>query len=106
MAAGVIFVLILILLLVIFTLQNSTLITVKLLFWQISDIPLILALIVSLILGFVIAFVLYYPGILKLKSQVRAQQEEIDELTEEPSEKDNHPEGIEITGGSEKGFFS
>lgn len=106
MSVGIVFILVLAMLLVIFTLQNSMLIDIKLLFWQISDVPLVLALIICVLIGFLAAMMIYYPRIWKLKSTIKEQQKQLTKLTETLSQQDNHPEGIEMTGGSEKGFFT
>ncbi len=105
MSVGIIILLILALLLVIFTLQNSVLISLKLFIWELSDVPLVLALIVTLILGFLVAGSIYYPKIWKLKSKIKEQQKLINEK-EMIDQEGIHPEGIEISGGSDKGFFN
>lgn len=107
MSFGIIILLILALLLVIFTLQNSVVIDLKLLFWQLTDVPLVLTLVVCVITGFIIAALLNYPKIWSLKSKVKALQKELNELRstkEETTEK--HPEGIEMKGGSENDLFN
>ena len=105
MSAGIIILLILALLLVIFTLQNSVLITLKLFIWELTDVPLVLALIIALILGFIVAGSIYYPRIWKLKSKIKEQNKLINEMKAIAPE-EMHPEGIEMSGGSEKGFFN
>lgn len=105
MYAGIIILLVIALLLVIFTLQNSVLISIKLFIWELSDVPLVLALIIALIIGFIFAAFIFYPKIWKLKSKIKEQQKRISKYTEtEPEE--NNPEGIEITGGTDKSFFN
>lgn len=107
MSVGIIFLLILALLLVIFTLQNTVLISLNVFFWKVADVPLVLALIICLILGAILAFSLTYPRIWKLKNQVKEKQKKINELQEmQPvkTEKPN-PEGIEMTDDNDKSFF-
>ncbi|MEL7587715.1 MAG: LapA family protein [Prolixibacteraceae bacterium] len=107
MTAGAIIILILALLLVIFTLQNTALISLKIFFWQLTDVPLVLALIVCLIAGFLIAFFLYSPKIWRLKARVREQQKL---LNRNPGAQHTVPDAgeddIEITGDPGNSFFS
>lgn len=108
MSIGIIFLLVLALLLVIFTLQNTVLISLKLFFWEISDVPLVLALIVCLILGSVLALSLSYPKIWKLKSQLKEKQRTINELESNQAKEDKKAgsEGIEMTGDDDdRSFF-
>jgi uncharacterized integral membrane protein len=108
MSVGIIFLLVLALLLVIFTLQNTVLISLNVFFWELVDVPLVLALLICLIGGVILAFSFTYPKIWKLKSQLKEKQRKIRELEalqpEVPFEVTN-PEGIEMTGGNEKSFF-
>lgn len=108
MSVGIIFLLVLALLLVIFTLQNTVLISLNVFFWKITDAPLVLTLLICLILGVLLAFSFTYPRIWKLKSQLKEKQRQIRELEalhpEVPFEIAG-PEGIEMTGGDEKSFF-
>lgn len=107
MSAGIIILLILALLLVIFTLQNTVLISLKVFFWELTDVPLVLALIICLISGFLIAFFLYAPRIWRLRTKVREQQK----LLNKPGtgkityELDTDSDDIEITGDERDGFF-
>jgi len=108
MSAGIIILLILALLLVIFTLQNTVLISLKVFFWELTDVPLVLALIVCLISGFLIAFFLYSPKIWRLKTKVREQQKLLSRLRTEKTtyELDADSDDIEITGDDGDSFFS
>lgn len=109
MSAGVIILLVLALLLVIFTLQNTVLISLNVFFWKLTDVPLVLALIVCLIFGFLIAFLLYSGKILKLKARIRElQKQAARQKTEKTSyELDVDSDDIEITGDEgEDGFFN
>jgi len=106
MSAGIIIILLLALLLVIFTLQNSVAIDVKFLFWQLDQVPLVLTLLVCILIGVIIALVIHQPKIWKLKSTIKSLQKEINSLkaAEKPVEK--HPEGIKLEGGSDNDFFN
>lgn len=106
MSAGIIFILILALLLVIFTLQNTDPVNLSLFFWDLSDVPLALTLIITLIIGFIAALIIFYPRIWKLKAKIKQQQKELDKIAEDTIGKETHPEGTKITGGSDTGFFN
>lgn len=106
MTAGAIIILILALLLVIFTLQNTALISLKIFFWQLTDVPLVLALIVCLIAGFLIAFFLYSPKIWRLKARVREQQKLLNRNPGAHPVPDAGEDDIEITGDPGNSFFS
>ena len=105
MTASIIFLLILAVLLVIFTIQNSVQITINFLFWKLSDVPLVLALLICLIIGVIMTMLFYYPKIWKLNSKIKEQQKQIDKLHNTHSPANNNPEGIEMTGDPVKGFF-
>ncbi|WP_339735129.1 LapA family protein [uncultured Sunxiuqinia sp.] len=99
MSAGIIVLLILALLLVIFTLQNTVLITLNVFFWKITDVPLVLTLIVCIILGAVLALSFAYPKLWKLKGQLKERQRKIKELelSRAHAPEKTHIEGIEMT---------
>ena len=107
MSAGIIIILLLALLLVIFTLQNTVLISVNLLFWRLTEVPLVLALIICLIIGLLIAVLFYSPKIWKLKSRIKEQQKLLDKLQTRPAAdpRKEEDEDTEITGDSGKNFF-
>ncbi|MGV8096288.1 MAG: lipopolysaccharide assembly protein LapA domain-containing protein [Mangrovibacterium sp.] len=81
MSAGIIILLVLALLLVIFTLQNTVLISLKVFFWELTDVPLVLALIICLIAGFLIAFFLYSPPSMAIKSKDQGTTETVKQVT-------------------------
>jgi uncharacterized integral membrane protein len=111
MHAVIIIVLILAILLVIFTLQNSFEVTINVFFWEISNAPLVLVLIVCLALGYMLAFAYFYPQIWRLSREnkkVTKQNIKLEEqlVTEQEDEAD--PEGIELDVDNEdedKSFF-
>lgn len=107
MSAGIIFLLILALLLVIFTLQNPTTVDLHVFFWNIHEVSLVLALIICLILGVVLALLLSYPKIWKLKGQLKETQKRLTKLEEQNSEalEKPHAEGVEITDGQDDPSF-
>ncbi|WP_297087803.1 LapA family protein [uncultured Draconibacterium sp.] len=67
----IVILLILAVLLVIFTLQNSIEITLSIFFWEIKDAPLVLVLISCLFLGYLLAAFYFYPRLWKLKRENR-----------------------------------
>ena len=79
MSAGIIIVLLLALMLVIFTLQNSILVDLHVLFWQLTDVPLVLALLVCVISGIILGMIIYHPKLWKLKARLREQQKLVDQ---------------------------
>lgn len=109
MSAGIIVLLILALLLVIFTLQNTVLITLNVFFWKITDVPLVLTLIICIILGAILALSFAYPKLWKLKGQLKEKQKKINALesSQVHAPEKTHIEGIEITDqyDDEDSFF-
>jgi uncharacterized integral membrane protein len=109
MSAGIIVLLILALLLVIFTLQNTVLISLNVFFWKITDIPLVLTLIICIILGAILALSFAYPKLWKLQGQLKEKQRKIKELEllQAQAPEKMHIEGIEMTDedDDEDSFF-
>ena len=103
MSALLIIILILATLLVIFTLQNSSEITIQVFFWEIADAPLVLVLLGCIVLGYLIASIYFYPRLWKLKSEnkrldkVNKQYEEVQNASQSKiASEENHPEGIKF----------
>lgn len=69
MQAVIIIILVLAVLLVIFTLQNSMEITLNVFFWEIANAPLVLVLIACVVLGYLLAAFYFFPRIWKLKKE-------------------------------------
>jgi len=117
MHAVIIIILILAILLVIFTLQNSVEISINVFFWEIPNAPLVLVLLSCVLLGYIISAIYFYPRLWTLKKDYRKiskSKEKLEKELEEhkqlaePTEK--HPEGIELNVDDEeeenkKGFF-
>jgi uncharacterized integral membrane protein len=105
MSAVIIILLILAILLVIFTLQNSFEITINLFFWEIPDVPLVLLILGCVLLGYIIASVYFYPRTWKLKRDYK----QVMKLVPKPEAKEAKkpgPEGFEIAEDDEEsGFF-
>ena len=70
MQALIIIFLILAVLLVIFTLQNSVGISITLFFWEITDAPLVLVLLVCILSGYLLSTIYFTPKIWRLKREV------------------------------------
>ncbi|SHE94337.1 Protein of unknown function [Mariniphaga anaerophila] len=111
MSAGIIILLILAILLVIFTLQNSFEISISFFFWEIPNVPLVLLILCCVLLGYIVATVYFYPRVWKLKrdyKQVVKSEKKLEEkLGAQEEQKKPGPEGIEleINDTDESGFF-
>lgn len=114
MHAFIIIVLILAILLVIFTLQNSFEITITAFFWEIPEAPLVLVLLVCVFLGYLVSAIYFYPRLWNLKKNYKKLSktnsklsQEIIELKQKTSKNKSGPEGIEldVDDDSEEGFF-
>jgi len=71
MQAVIIFSLIIAVLLVIFTLQNATEISVNIFFWEIASVPVVLVIVGCIIIGYLLATIYYYPLVWKLKREFK-----------------------------------
>lgn len=114
MSAVIIIILILAILLVIFTLQNSFEITITAFFWEIPNAPLVLVLLSCVLLGYIISALYFYPRIWKLKKDYRKAsksklnlEKELEEQKQLSATSETHPEGIELEtdDDDEKKFF-
>lgn len=112
----IIVLLILAILLVIFTLQNSFEISITAFFWEIPDAPLVLVLLICVLAGYLVAAIYFQPRFWMIKKERRRLSKENEKLKNEllmekkssPAEK-SHPEGIELDveedEDQDKGFF-
>ena len=104
MSALLILGLILAILVVIFTLQNSVEINISLFFWEIQNAPLALVILCCIALGYFVAAIYLYPKIWNLKSENKKLAKLNSVLDEKlaalqarlKSEEDDHPLGIEM----------
>jgi len=71
---------------VIFALQNSVTVQVKLLWWKFSEVPLALILVVSILIGVLITAVFSFIDKQRLRMKIRRLQNRINEL------KDSNPD--------------
>ena len=101
----IIILLILAVLLVIFTLQNSTEITIHLFFWDISKAPLVLVLLGCIVVGYLLAVIYFYPKLWKTKKEYRQlikfnkELQELHDLNHPKkikNQQDSDPEGVEL----------
>lgn len=92
----VIIILILAILLVIFTLQNSTAIDLNIFFWEISEVPLVIVLLICVLCGYLIATFHLYPKLLKTRNKLHKlerQQRAVKPRIQEPEVDD---EGVPL----------
>ncbi len=105
----IIVLLVLAVLLVIFTLQNSTEITVHLLLWEIGGVPLALVILCCVILGYLLAFAYFYPSLWKTRKENKRLVKTNEELKAKQLKltvvDENHPEGIELDDDDERNAF-
>ena len=110
MSAVIIILLILAILLVIFTLQNSFEISISAFFWEIPDVPLVLLILCCVLLGYIIGAVYFLPRIWKLKRDYRQavkSGKKLEEKLETREAVKPGPEGIdlEVDDEEDSGFF-
>ncbi len=113
MHVTIIIMLILAILLVIFTLQNSFEISISVFFWEIQNAPMVLVLLVCILLGYLLALIYFYPRIWRLDKKLHRsanmEKKLENELIELRREKVTGPEGIELDVDDDeeddKGFF-
>ena len=97
-------ILVLAIFLVIFTLQNSESVSLRLFFWDVS-IPLVLLILVCLLLGYLLPHFSYLPRIWRLKSELTRTRKEKEKLEEDSTASQHRkpdPEGLsfeELDGG-------
>lgn len=109
MSIAIILILLLSLVLVIFTLQNTVLISLNFLFWNVEDVSLVLTLLIFLICGIIISILLYVPKIWKLKSKIREQKKQITSLSEKIDDSENRTDNgpdMKITGETTNKIFN
>lgn len=113
MSATIIVMLVLAILLVIFTLQNSFEITINVFMWEIQNAPMVLVLLVCILLGYLLAAIYYAPRTWNLEKKLRrsakTEQKLENELVDMRRRQQSHPEGIELDvdekEDEDKGFF-
>ena len=86
MQKGLIIGILLALLMVIFTLQNSANLEVKFLFWKVANVPVALFMILSILFGVIISVIFSLSGRNRFKSEIEDLRDEIDSLESELKE--------------------
>ena len=104
--------LILAVLLVIFTLQNSTEITIHLFLWEIAGVPLALVILGCIIIGYLASVIYFYPRLWKVKKEYRQMVKFNKELQElhnlnhpKKASEISDPEGIDLEDDDETNSF-
>jgi uncharacterized integral membrane protein len=113
MSATIILMLILAILLVIFTLQNSFEITINVFMWEIQNAPMVLVLLICILLGYLLAVIYFYPRVWRLEKKLsrsaKTEKKLETELDELKKSSPSNPEGIELDSNDQeeedKGFF-
>jgi uncharacterized integral membrane protein len=108
MSWKVIVFLILMVLLVIFTVQNQILINIQFFQWEIIDVPVVYVLLSGLIFGFLLASMMQLPRIIKLKRELKKVVHELEKSEEIVADKDEEVDSEGVSMGSEYkgGFFN
>jgi lipopolysaccharide assembly protein A len=98
MHVTIIIMLVLAILLVIFTLQNSFEVSISVFFWEIPNAPLVLVLLVCVLLGYIMSAIYFYPRVWKLERKYRhsIQAEKQLETQIQQLQRETNPEGIEL----------
>ncbi|MFV0521258.1 MAG: lipopolysaccharide assembly LapA domain-containing protein [Mangrovibacterium sp.] len=115
MTFALILLLVLALLLVVFTLQNTQTIDVNILFWTIKQIPLALTIFTCILMGIVVSMGIYIPKSWKQKSKIKMLSKEVDALKESIRQSEQktissekmvkHPEGEIIASEGKQSIF-
>lgn len=115
MSFAIVIIIILAVLLVIFTLQNSISISLHVFLWEFNNVPLVLLLIGCVVIGYFIASVYFYPRLWQRKKEFKKLQkahkkleelhQSIDPETESQEKEEKNPEGIEMKDDDEDSFF-
>ena len=113
MSVTIIIMLLLAILLVIFTLQNSFEISLNVFIWEIHNAPMVLVLLVCILLGYIMGTIYFYPQIWRLNKRLRrtsnTERKLETELLELRRKTSSNPEGIELDIENEeeenRGFF-
>jgi uncharacterized integral membrane protein len=103
-----------VLLIVVFTLQNTNEVSLNLLFWELPDVPLVLLVLCSVMLGYLLSLVYFYPKLWKTKREYNKlikfnkELKELHDLNQTTQEtEESNPEGIELDENDDDGntFF-
>lgn len=108
MSGKVIVFLALLVLLIIFTIQNQLLIDIRFFKWEIEEVPLVVVLIAGLIFGFLLALMMQLPKIMKLKKELKSVINELESPKHVEADIDEEitSEGISMGSDYKGGFFN
>lgn len=70
---------------IVFALQNDSLVTVRMIFWELQSINLALVLVMTLIMGLVIGLLFMAPGIYRRNQVIASQKKRILEIENQKS---------------------
>ncbi len=95
-------------LLVIFTLQNQILLDIKILKWELKDVPVVYLVLFGLIFGFLLSMITQLPTILRLRRELRKVVRELEESEQiEPiADEEVDSEGVSMGKDYKGGFFN
>ncbi len=95
-------------LLVIFTFQNQIVLDIKILKWELKDVPVVYLVLFGLIFGFLLSMITQLPTILRLRRELRKMMRELEESEQiEPiSDEEVGPEGVSMGKDYKGGFFN
>lgn len=108
MSWKVIVFLILMVLLVIFTVQNQILIDIKFFHWELTEVPVVYVLLSGLIFGFLLALMMQLPRMIKLKRELKRVVNELEKSDDIVADKDEvvDSEGVSMGSDYKGGFFN
>jgi uncharacterized integral membrane protein len=95
-------------LLAIFTFQNQIALDIKILKWELKEVPVVYLILVGLIFGFLLSTITQLPVILRLRRELRNVVRELEESEQiEPVPDDEvGPEGVSMGKDYKGGFFN
>jgi Uncharacterized integral membrane protein len=95
-------------LLVIFTFQNQIVLDIKILQWELKDVPVVYLVLFGLIFGFLLSIITQLPTILRLRRELRKVVRELEESEQiEPVADDEvDSEGVSMGKDYKGGFFN
>ncbi len=95
-------------LLLIFTLQNQIILDIKILKWELKDVPVVYLVLFGLIFGFLLSMITQLPTILRLRRELRKVVHELEESERiEPiTDEEVDAEGVSMGKDYKGGFFN
>lgn len=95
-------------LLAVFTVQNQILLDIKLIHWEMKQVPVIYILLSGLVFGFLLSMITQLPTIMKLRRELRKVVKELEESERIEPSKDEEidSEGVSMGSDYKGGFFN